>query len=84
MSMKVCPCMCSHSSFPSWGNDWHNIMRYLAISGEFCLLQTVTNLAVCHKSIVNQQCAACSGSPHYDQLSQVERLILPLFNAYQE
>ena len=27
--------------------------------------------------VVNQQCAACSGSPHDDQLSQLERLILP-------
>ena len=32
--------------------------------------------------IANQQCVACSGSPHDDKLAQVKRLILPLFYAY--
>ena len=30
---------------------------------------TVTNPAVCHDKVVNQQFAACSGSPHDDESS---------------
>ena len=50
LSVKLSPCMCSHSSLVIG-------ITLCAISGEeFCLLQTVTNLAVCHE---NSKSAVC-------------------------
>ena len=40
-------------------------MRYLI----WLKQSTVTNPAVCHDKVVNQQFAACSGSPHDDESS---------------
>ena len=65
--VKLSPCMCSHISCPSWRNGWYILSEDLLVTYALWLKQsTVTHPAVCHDKVVNQQFAACSGSPHDD------------------
>ena len=79
-SLFRCTCMYSHISCPGWRNGWH--MWYLAIFGKDFSTYASSSLAYyAHVTVhsdksccvpwqlVNQQFAACSGSPHNDESS---------------
>ena len=59
------PCMCSYISCPGWRNGWH--MWYLAVrtlaTWAFWNLAIVTNPAICHDKLVNQQAKTLSKPP---------------------
>ena len=68
LSLKLSPCMCTHSSCPGWRNDC-NLLAYV-LCGEDLATYTLSRLACGDKSMLCANvCAAHLGLPHDDQSS---------------
>ena len=84
LSVKLSPCMCSHSSFLGWGNDWHNIMWYLAISGEDLYnFVYYRQILLCHENSKSAVCCLLRLTPQWSIITS-KKAYLAFVYAYQE